>query len=204
MQFRRNRTSENGERRRRADAIVEAREVAMTRTEQRARPRLVRKRMSSPVGMLTLVASEAGLAAILWENDRPLRVRLSIEAEDNAHPVLVEAERQLAEYFSGRRQQFSLTLDPSGTDFQRRVWSALMTIPFGETRSYAQIAAQIGQPRAARAVGAANARNPLSIVAPCHRVVGASGALTGFAGGLDVKAQLLELEQAAKARLAAG
>jgi methylated-DNA-[protein]-cysteine S-methyltransferase len=197
MRSRHSHASENGERQRREDAIVEGREVAMTRTEQGAQRRLVRKRMSSPVGTLTLVASDAGLAAILWENDRPFRVRLNVEAEDNGHPILVEAERQLAEYFSGRRQQFSLTLDPSGTDFQRRVWGALMTIPFGETRSYAQIAAQIGQPRAARAVGAANARNPLSIVAPCHRVVGASGALTGFAGGLDVKARLLALEHAA-------
>ena len=159
-------------------------------------PRYVYKRMPSPVGTLTLVASDHGLAAVLWENDRPRRVRLNLEAEENGHPVLVEAERQLAEYFAGRRQQFTLKLDVAGTHFQRQVWNALLTIPFGETRSYRQIANQIGNPRAVRAVGAANGRNPLSIVAPCHRVIGSSGALTGFAGGLDVKARLLALEGA--------
>lgn len=159
-------------------------------------PRHVYKRMPSPVGTLTLVATDQGLAAILWENDRPRRVRLNIEAEEDSHPVLLEAERQLAEYFAGRRTQFALKLDVSGTPFQRQVWNALLTIPFGETRSYRQIATQIGNPRAVRAVGAANGRNPLSIVAPCHRVVGSNGALTGFAGGLDVKARLLALESA--------
>jgi methylated-DNA-[protein]-cysteine S-methyltransferase len=152
------------------------------------------KYMSSPVGRLTLVATDNGLAAILWKNDRPGRVRLNVAAEMNDHPVLVETERQLEEYFAGRRTEFALTLDPSGTPFQRRVWDALRTIPFGETRSYAQIATQIGHPTAMRAVGAANGRNPLSIVVPCHRVVGSTGALTGFAGGLDVKAYLLALE----------
>ena len=156
----------------------------------------VYKRMRSPVGTLTLVATADGLAAILWENDAPGRVPLRLEREDNSDPVLVEAERQLAEYFAGRRTHFTLTLDPAGTAFQRTVWNALLTIPFGETRSYAQIAGQIGRPSAARAVGAANGRNPISIVTPCHRVVGSSGALTGFAGGLDVKAQLLALERA--------
>jgi methylated-DNA-[protein]-cysteine S-methyltransferase len=156
--------------------------------------RHVYKHVSSPVGTLTLVATDDGLAAILWENDRPLRVRLNLEAENASHPVLVEAERQLAEYFAGRRKRFALTLDVSGTPFQRKVWNALLTIPFGETRSYAQIAKQIGHPSAARAVGAANGRNPLSIVAPCHRVIGSTGALTGFAAGLDVKARLLALE----------
>ena len=154
----------------------------------------VHKRMQSPVGRLTLVASDEGLAAILWENDRPRRVPLNIGAQENDHPVLVEAERQLGEYFAGRRKQFALPLDLSGTAFQRKVWAALLTIPFGETRSYAQIARQIGSPGAARAVGAANQRNPVSIVAPCHRVVGSTGALTGFAGGLDVKERLLALE----------
>jgi methylated-DNA-[protein]-cysteine S-methyltransferase len=168
----------------------------MAKVPQSTPRRHVYKRVASPVGRLTLVATDDGLAAILWENDRPRRVRLNLAAEDNRHPVLVEAERQLGEYFAGRRKQFALTLDRSGsgTVFQRAVWDALMTIPFGETRSYAQIARQIGKPGAARAVGAANGRNPLSIVAPCHRVVGSTGALTGFAGGLDVKARLLELE----------
>lgn len=173
----------------------------MAKVERMGQKRHVYKRVQSPVGRLTLVASDEGLAAILWENDRPRRVPLHLEAEDNGHPVLVEAERQLQEYFAGQRQCFVLKLDPSGTAFQRKVWRALTTIPFGETRSYAQIAKQIGHPGAARAVGAANARNPLSIVAPCHRVVGSTGALTGFAGGLDVKAQLLVLEGAGTASL---
>jgi methylated-DNA-[protein]-cysteine S-methyltransferase len=163
--------------------------------KQTTHTRHVYTRVPSPVGTLTLVATDDGLAAILWENDRPGRVALNRAAEDSGHPVLAEVRRQLEEYFAGRRQQFSLKLDPSGTGFQRKVWNALLTIPFGETRSYAQIARQIGKPTAARAVGAANGRNPLSIVAPCHRVVGSTGALTGFAGGLDVKARLLAFER---------
>jgi methylated-DNA-[protein]-cysteine S-methyltransferase len=158
--------------------------------------RHVYKIVESPIGRLKLVASEEGLAAILWDNDRPHRVRLNIEREDGAHPVLVETARQLEEYFSGRRKTFALTLDPAGTPFQRKVWDALRTIPFGETRSYGQIARQIGNPSAVRAVGAANGRNPVSIVTPCHRVIGSTGKLTGFAGGLDVKARLLALEGA--------
>lgn len=167
---------------------------AMSKVENTGHKRHVCKRVQSPVGRLTLVATEDGLAAILWENDHPSRVRLNIAAEDNRHPVLLETERQLQEYFDGRRKQFALVLDLAGTAFQRRVWNALLTIPFGETRSYAQIARQIGHPRAVRAVGAANGRNPVSIVAPCHRVVGSTGALTGFAGGLDAKAHLLAFE----------
>lgn len=156
----------------------------------------VSKVMRSPVGALTLVASADGLAAILWENDDPCRVRLNIVRADDRNPTLVETERQLDEYFAGRRTAFDLTLDFSGTDFQKKVWRALLTIPFGETRTYAQIARQIGSPRAVRAVGAANGRNPISIVAPCHRVIGSNGRLTGFAGGLDAKAHLLRLEGA--------
>jgi methylated-DNA-[protein]-cysteine S-methyltransferase len=169
----------------------------MAKIDRARGKRHVYKRVDSPVGRLTLVATDEGLAAVLWENDRPGRVRLNIEAEDSRHPVLVETERQLEEYFDGRRRQFALTLDLSGTAFQRRVWGALQAIPFGETRSYAEVARHIGRPGAARAVGAANGRNPLSIVAPCHRVVGSTGALTGFAGGLEVKAQLLDFEAAA-------
>jgi methylated-DNA-[protein]-cysteine S-methyltransferase len=150
--------------------------------------------MRSPVGLLTLIASDRGLAAVLWQNDRPARVRVRADREDASHPVLVDARRQLDEYFAGRRKQFALPLDPMGTPFQQRVWQALNTIPFGETRSYSDIARQIGYPTAVRAVGAANGRNPVSIVTPCHRVVGSSGKLTGFAGGLDTKAFLLTLE----------
>ena len=158
--------------------------------------RHVYKMVDSPVGRLTLVATDEGLAAILWENDRPRRVRLDIQAVDDQHPVLVETERQLREYFDGERQAFALRLDVAGTAFQLKVWNALLTIPFGETRTYQQIARQIGHPDAVRAVGAASGRNPVSIVAPCHRVIGSTGRLTGFAGGLDAKAQLLALEGA--------
>ena len=154
-----------------------------------------RKVIDSPVGQLTLVASERGLAAILWEKDNPRRVPLADVVENDSHPVLLETERQLREYFAGQRREFTLPLDFRGTEFQRRVWSALLTIPFGQTRSYAQIAQQIGCPAAVRAVGAANGRNPLSIIAPCHRVVGSNGQLTGFAGGLEAKAGLLSLER---------
>lgn len=152
------------------------------------------KTIPSPVGALTLVASDKGLAAILWENDDPDRVPLGALAEDAGHPVLVETERQLGEYFAGERRTFDLPLDFQGTDFQKRVWEQLLAIPFGETRSYGEIARALGQPNASRAVGAANGKNPISIVAPCHRVIGTSGALTGFAGGLEAKQRLLALE----------
>jgi len=152
------------------------------------------KTTQTPVGRLKLIASDRGLAAILWENDDPKRVRLSPLAEDGSHPVLLETERQLNDYFAGKRQTFSLRFACVGTEFQKEVWAALTTIPFGETRSYAQIARQIGRPKAVRAVGAANGKNPLSIVVPCHRVIGSNGKLTGFAGGLETKAALLKLE----------
>ena len=152
------------------------------------------KTMKSPVGRLKLVASDRGLAAILWENDDPKRVPLGPLTEDKDHPMLREAERQLTDYFAGNLKKFSLKFDFAGTDFQKDVWKALATIPFGETRSYSEIAKQIGRPKAVRAVGAANGRNPISIVVPCHRVIGSNGKLTGFAGGLEAKACLLDLE----------
>lgn len=155
---------------------------------------LVRTTMASPVGQLTLVASDAGLVAVLWENDRPGRVSLGPLSDIDAHPVLIEASSQLRAYFEGQRQAFDVPLDFRGTDFQKSVWQVLCTIPFGETRSYGAIARTLGRPGASRAVGAANGRNPISIIAPCHRVIGAAGSLTGFAGGLKTKAWLLELE----------
>lgn len=182
--------SENGERDRRRTRRL------LTMANVNTPKRQVSKTIASPVGTLTLVATDAGLAAILWENDRPGRVQLDIQKQDENHPVLRETERQLREYFAGRRTQFSVTLDMEGTAFQRQVWNALLTIPFGETRSYRQIAEQIGSPDAVRAVGAANGRNPVSIIAPCHRVIGSNGALTGFAGGLETKAFLLAHERA--------
>jgi methylated-DNA-[protein]-cysteine S-methyltransferase len=148
----------------------------------------VHKTMKSPVGRLTLVASEKGLAAILWENDDPLRVRIEPGREALHNPVIVETERQLNDYFGGKRKQFSVPLDFAlGTPFQRMVWKALLDIPFGKTCSYSEVAHQIGRPKAVRAVGAANGKNPISIIGPCHRVIGASGMLTGYAGGLAAK-----------------
>ena len=154
------------------------------------------KTIDSPVGELTLVASDKGLAAILWEGDDPGRVPLGTMVEAADDPLLCEAARQIDGYFAGELRAFDLPLDFRGTDFQKSVWAALLTIPFGETRSYGEIARQLGRPSASRAVGAANGRNPISIVAPCHRVIGSNGALTGFAGGLEAKATLLRLEAA--------
>lgn len=153
------------------------------------------KTIESPVGTLRLVASDKGLAGVWWaERNRPVRVRGDVESP--RHPILMETERQLREYFAGRRKRFDLKLDFVGTPFQRSVWKALLTIPFGETRSYGQIAKQVGRPSASRAVGAANGQNPVAIVAPCHRVIGSTGALTGFGGGLEAKQRLLRLEGA--------
>ena len=159
------------------------------------------KVIESPVGPLKLVASDAGLAAVLWKDHPPARVRLENVTEGEGHPVLLQAERELREYFAGERQRFSVKLDFAGTPFQRRVWNALLAIPYGETRSYGRLAREIGYPSAARAVGAANGRNPISIVVPCHRVLGSNGQLTGFAGGLGTKARLLALEEASDARV---
>lgn len=149
----------------------------------------------SPVGALKLVASDRGLTAILWECDAESdRVKLGAMTEDAGHPLLVEAARQIGEYFAGERTAFDVPLDFRGTDFQKSVWAALLAIPFGETRSYGEIARAVGRPTAFRAVGAANGKNPISIIAPCHRVIGTGGALTGFAGGLEAKALLLRIE----------
>ena len=156
----------------------------------------VYKIIDSPVGRLRLVATDDGLAGILFEREPPRPNPFDMVGEAQEHPVLVETERQLAEYFAGERKTFDMKLDFAGTEFQRKVWTALLTIPFGETRSYAQIATQIGHPSAVRAVGAANGKNPISIIAPCHRVIGSSGKLTGFGGGLPAKARLLALEGA--------
>lgn len=155
--------------------------------------------MPSPVGTLQLVASARGLAAVLWPDEDGRRVRLGPFAPDHGNAVLDATQRQLEGYFAGSLRRFSLPLDFHGTVFQQQVWHALMAIPWGETRSYGQLARELGCPTAARAVGAANGRNPISIIAPCHRVVGADGALTGFAGGLAAKRYLLQWEQGNRA-----
>ncbi|MBM3947727.1 MAG: methylated-DNA--[protein]-cysteine S-methyltransferase [SAR202 cluster bacterium] len=154
-------------------------------------------RLESPVGAPTLVASGAGLRAELWPSDTAEGVSLPpyIVASDS-YPVLQAARRQLTEYFAGGRTSFDIPLDLHGTDFQRRVWRALASVPYGRTATYAEQAARIGRPSAVRVVGAANGRNPVSIILPCHRVVGKDGGLVGYAAGLGVKRWLLEHERA--------
>lgn len=152
--------------------------------------------MDSPIGVLTLIAGDKGLAAILWDGEPLSDCKFATAVEQPDHPVLKETARQLHDYFNGQLTKFTLPLDFQGTEFQRHVWQALLEIPFGETRSYGQIAAAIGYPKAVRAVGGANGRNPLPIVAPCHRVIGANGKLTGFGGGLKIKEFLLGHESA--------
>jgi len=154
------------------------------------------KHMDSPIGRLTLVADGTTLIAVLWPDDRPLRIKLGEMTEHLHHATLIEAERQLTEYFRGERTAFDLPIQLHGTAFQKRVWQELLRIPYGQTRSYGHLAVAIGNGSASRAVGLANSKNPLSIIVPCHRVIGASGRLTGFAGGLETKAMLLELEGA--------
>lgn len=156
--------------------------------------------LGSPLGDLRLVASPNGLAG-LWfvhrQRHEPSAARLAAWPCVTSHPVIDIAARQLEEYFLGHRQHFELALDlEQGTQFQRAVWQALLAIPAGSTMSYGALAASLGKPRAMRAVGAAVGRNPLGIVVPCHRVVGGNGSLTGYAGGLDRKRALLELEGA--------
>ncbi|HIW15540.1 MAG TPA: methylated-DNA--[protein]-cysteine S-methyltransferase [Firmicutes bacterium] len=147
-----------------------------------------RKTIKSPIGPLTLVEEGGALVQVVFDGDPVIAGR----EEDS--PLLREAERQLAAYFAGHLQVFSLPLRTEGTPFQEKVWRALQQIPYGETRTYGELAASIGQPAAARAVGGANHRNPLPIVIPCHRVVAAHGGLGGYGGGLDKKRWLLALE----------
>ncbi len=156
--------------------------------------------VDSPLGDLRLVASTRGLAG-LWfvqrQRHEPPAERLAAWQTVASHPVLDAAARQLGEYFHGQRQRFDLALDlEQGTPFQRSVWRALLAIPAGATTSYGTLATGLGRPQAVRALGAAAGRNPLSIIVPCHRVVGSNGSLTGYAGGLDRKQALLELEGA--------
>lgn len=164
--------------------------------------------IDSPIGSLTVVATESAVTGIHFNNAAHHNAttggvalathRSAPGSADTSAPgstlLLRQAATELAEYFAGQRRTFDFPTAPSGTLFQQAVWEALCTIPYGETRSYSQIAAQIGRPRACRAVGMANNRNPIAIVIPCHRVIGHAGALTGYAGGLDTKQRLLDLE----------
>ncbi len=148
----------------------------------------------SPVGKLLLAATERGLAGVYFENHRHFKGSDGW-VRDDGNAILAKVKQQLQEYFAGSRQRFELPLDiSSGTPFQQQVWQALLDIPFGATASYGELARRIGKSAAVRAVGAANGRNPVSIIVPCHRVIAGSGALTGYAGGLLNKQALLELE----------
>jgi len=154
------------------------------------------KTFDSSVGVLTLVATDKGLRAIKWPNEREDRLTLPAELiSTDDHPVLQETVLQLEEYFDGRRTNFDLPLDLRGTEFQKLAWRALASIPYSETTSYGVQAERIGRPRAVRAIGAANGCNPISIILPCHRVVGANGSLTCFAGGIETKRELLAFEK---------
>ena len=143
-------------------------------------------RIDSPLGPLTLTETDGAL----------VRLEFGGEGGSVRTPLLCQAAAQLEAYFAGTRTTFDLPLAPKGTAFQRRVWEALQQIPYGETRSYGELAAAIGNPKASRAVGMANNKNPLPIFIPCHRVIGSNGTLTGYAGGLDIKVRLLQLEGA--------
>jgi methylated-DNA-[protein]-cysteine S-methyltransferase len=146
--------------------------------------------VDTPIGQLTVVASSDGLRAVRWASEPAPPA--SVPSDDDA--VLTQAAGELTEYFAGDRQRFELPLDIVGTQFQLRAWAALASVPYGTTTTYGAMAARQGNPRQARAVGAANARNPVPIVLPCHRLIGADGSLTGFGGGLHVKRYLLDLE----------
>ena len=149
--------------------------------------------MPSPVGRLRLIATETALVSIWFEQGRDA-ARGRGELLERWLPVLERTQAQLEEYFAAQRRDFDLPLEPRGTDFQRRVWQRLQSIPYGETTTYGALATELGDAKASRAVGLANGSNPIPIVIPCHRVIGADGSLTGFGGGLTIKQQLLDLE----------
>jgi len=148
--------------------------------------------LQTPIGILELKASKKGLSSALFKDDLPS------EVPKNIPEVLQDAVQQLSEYFRGSRTKFSLTLDPQGTEFQQRVWQQLQTIPFNKTRTYQQMANLLGNPKVIRAAASANGKNPISIIIPCHRVIGSDGSLTGYASGLHRKKWLLEHESPVK------
>jgi methylated-DNA-[protein]-cysteine S-methyltransferase len=150
--------------------------------------------IQSPVGILKIVVNDHALLAILWENEKLGRIRLDSMLEERGNARILEAEKQLNDYFSRRRKVFDIPVETIGTPFQQKVWEALRKIPYGTTCSYKDIALKIGHPNAVRAVGTAIGRNPISIMIPCHRVIASDGSLAGFAGGLDRKKMLLDIE----------
>lgn len=149
--------------------------------------------VDSPVGRLYLAATDEGLTHVLFVAQMDGQPR-AVPGTGAAARIVRETKRQLADYFAGRRQEFDVPLAPDGTAFQRAVWKALAEVPYGQTISYAELARRMRRPRAVRAVGAANGANPIPIILPCHRIVGADGTLTGYGGGLETKRRLLSLE----------
>lgn len=151
---------------------------------------LVQRKFQTKVGPMYLVASEIGLRGLLWK-EQNVPYSKGTSAMEN---ILDQTQVQISEYLEGTRKTFSVTLDVEGTEFQKRVWAELAKIPYGKTLSYKDIATALNDANACRAVGTANGRNPVSIIVPCHRVIAASGKLAGYAGGIDVKKMLLEIE----------
>ena len=147
----------------------------------------------SPQGTMLITATPKGLAGVYFKGQKHFPKRREWQ-RDARHPVLLRAKRELAEYFAGRRTRFSVALDPQGTDFQRSVWKQIGRVGFGKTLTYGELARRAGHPGSARAAGAATGRNPLGVIVPCHRIMGADGSLTGYAGGLHRKRALLALE----------
>lgn len=156
-----------------------------------------RRTYEAPFGVLTVVGSDRGIRFVMFNNDAHPKPLEQLQISDTEiHDTVNVAISQLEEYFDGSRRSFDLPLDLRGTEFQVEAWNALADIPYGQTASYGQQAASIGRPKAVRAIGGANGRNPVAIVLPCHRIVGADGSLTGFGGGIEVKKWLLDHEQA--------
>ncbi len=153
--------------------------------------------MKTKIGTFYLVASEIGLQGLFWKKQN-VPMAKTLKSSEKDIKILVKTIRQLEEYLAGKRMAFDLTFDVSGTEFQKKVWNELSKIPYGETRSYKDIACLLNNEKAVRAVGTANGRNPISIIVPCHRVIGSNGNLTGYAGGLSIKTKLLDLEKHAK------
>lgn len=162
----------------------------------RIKEKVVYKNIDSPVGIIMLIASDKALKALLWET----QIKLCEKTFENLelvseHPIINKTERQLEEYFCGKRKKFDIPLSPDGTEFQKQAWKILKNIPYGKVITYGEQAKKMGDVKKARAVGLANSMNPISIIVPCHRVIGKNGRLTGFAGGLDIKSFLLDLEK---------
>ena len=156
---------------------------------------LVQYKIASPIGSLYLVASEKGLQSISWTK-HPVKLRKSLDRScSSGERILDDTCRQLTEYFKEKRRRFDIPLDLEGTEFQKQVWKELSKIPFGQTWSYCDVAQRIKNPKAVRAVGSANGKNPVCIIIPCHRVIASDGSIGGYAGGIRIKQQLLKLEQ---------